>query len=967
MLAPKVTGTVNLDQASADLDLDFFVLFSSLAGAMGNVGQADYATANGFLDQFAAYRNRLVAGNQRHGRTRSINWPLWDAGGMRLDPATQELWQHTTGMQPMQTATGMQAFYRSLSLPCDQMLVVEGDLTRLRHALLAGPAASPEPRATPPVSAAGIDTANLAQKTQDYLRKQLSALLKLPSHRIDPHAALEDYGIDSILAMRLTNQLEKTFGSLSKTLFFEYQTLTALAGYFVNAYPAIVRAEIGLGEATAKDANRVTIEDRPPAPARRSKQRFVPSNTNQRTDIAIIGLAGRYPHADTLQDFWRNLQNGRDCITEIPPDRWDHTQYYDPDPNTPGKSYSKWGGFIADVDKFDPLFFNISPKEAALIDPQERLFLETAWHTIEDAGYTKESISGRRIGVFVGVMWGHYELFGAQSLSGGDTAIPSSSHASIANRVSYVFDFQGPSLAVDTMCSSSLTAIHLACEGILRGEIDGAIAGGVNVTIHPYKYLSLSQGRFAASDGKCRSFGAGGDGYVPGEGVGAVLLKPLADALRDDDQIYAVIKSSTVNHGGKTNGYTVPNPNAQADLIVDALEKASIDPHSLSYVETHGTGTSLGDPIEITGLLKAFGGSSDATQFCPIGSVKSNIGHLESAAGIAAVTKVLLQLKYRQLVPSLHADPPNPHINLENSPFYVQTQLADWTRPAAHPRRAGVSSFGAGGANAHLILEDYSDAPQPDVTPRPMRPEIFVLSAKNEESLRRYAGTVVKYLETTSGVSLANVAYTSQMGRTPMAVRLAIIATSLDELRDKLAQWSNLRSQRVDVATDAHELEDVFYEHTQKPQYSASSLIEGQAGKAFLQQLTANRELAKIARLWILGADIDWPLLHGAATPKRVSLPTYPFARERCWIDQLKPSPRALQKSEAPQQVAASEVVEEKRRTYYQPHWTMTPLAAAGGDGWRWVQSWCWTRRTRWPARSDNIARTAHQKTPSSS
>src|SRR5947209_6639187 len=314
------------------------------------------------------------------------------------------------------------------------------------------------------------------------------------------------------------------------------------------------------------------------------------------------------------------------------------------------------------------------------------------------------------MGVFVGVMWGHYELYGAEAVLANDAAIPSSSHASIANRVSYFLDLHGPSIAVDTMCSSSLTAIHLACDELRKGEMDAAIAGGVNVTIHPYKYLTLSQGKFAASDGKCRSFGEGGDGYVPGEGVGALLLKPLAKALSDGDHIYAVIKSTTVNHGGKTNGYTVPNPNAQGDLILDALKKANISPTTLSYVETHGTGTSLGDPIEISGLLKAFEGSTEEKQFCPIGSVKSNIGHLESAAGIAAITKALLQIKYKQLVPSLHADPLNPNINFENSPFYVQTQLAEWKHTAAHSRRVGVSSFGAGGSNAHLILEEYADA-----------------------------------------------------------------------------------------------------------------------------------------------------------------------------------------------------------------------------------------------------------------
>jgi polyketide synthase PksL len=527
----------------------------------------------------------------------------------------------------------------------------------------------------------------------------------------------------------------------------------------------------------------------------------------------------------------------------------------------------------------------------------------------------------------VGVMWGQYELFGVESLLSGDTAIPVSSHSSIANRVSYFFDFHGPSIALDTMCSSSLTAIHLACEDLRRGGIDAAIAGGVNLTIHPYKYLSLSQGKFVASDGRCRSFGAGGDGYVPGEGVGAVLLKPLEDALRDRDQVYAVIKSSAANHGGKTNGYTVPNPNAQADLILDALRKANIDPKTLSYVETHGTGTSLGDPIEITGLVKAFEGSAEKKQFCPIGSVKSNIGHLESAAGIAALTKALLQIKHEQLVPSLHADPVNPNIDFGDTPFYVQTRLAEWKRSSGHPRRVGVSSFGAGGSNAHLILEEYAARAPESGSPATMSPEAFVLSARDERSLRRYAEKVVEYLETVSGISLANVAYTSQVGRTPMSARLVIIASSLEELRGKLSQWASLWGPEGDPASKAHELEDVFYGNIQKTPYSAGGLIEGRAGKTFLRELLVNGDLATIAKLWVLGAEIDWSLMRRQAIPKRVSLPTYPFAKERCWINQRRPSPR-IAHTLNPRTVAPLEGPEEKRRTYYSTQWTLKALAA---------------------------------------
>lgn len=937
VLLPKVTGAVNLDLATRNIALDFLVLFSSTSGALGNAGQADYAAANGFMDQFAAYRNRLVLGGGRQGRTLSVNWPLWREGGMQIDEPVREMLWRSTGVQPLQTATGMQALYRALAAGNDQVMVLEGDLARLR-ALIAGQgrqrmaqaehAAPLAASATVPAAVSATTPAAgdgvLAERAENYLRQQFSDVLKLPAHRIDARAPLENYGIDSVVAMKLTAVLEQRFGSLSKTLFFEYQTIASLAGYLLNAFPQAMRQELGQDPSPPVP---VAAAATGPAPAGvlRAKNRYVGASAPAVRQVAIVGLSGRYPQAANLDEFWNNLKSGRDCITEVPSERWDHARYFDPDKNKPGKTYAKWGGFLSDVDKFDPLFFNISPKEAEVIDPQERLFLETAWETIEDAGYSRESLAGKRVGVFVGAMWGHYELFGPAALAAGHAAIPTSSHASIANRVSYFFDFRGPSIALDTMCSSSLTAIHLASEEIRRGNVDAALAGGINLSIHPQKYLNLSQGRFAASDGRCRSFGQGGDGYVPGEGVGAVLLKPLEDALRDGDHVYAVLKASALNHGGKTNGYTVPNPNAQGELILETLNKADIDPRTLDYVETHGTGTALGDPIEITGLRQAFAGFGTDKQACPIGSVKSNIGHLESAAGIAAVTKVLLQFKHGQLVPSLHAQPLNPNIDFADSPFYVQTELADWRRRAQQPRRAAVSSFGAGGSNAHLILEEYVGATTQAGAPAASGPELFVLSARNRAALVRYAARVADFLEQADGVSLGEIAYTSQVGRSAMAERLAVVASGTDELKRKLARWAAVRADGCDAPGDVGTAAeaDVYHGNVNAAQYDAGKLIQGAAGQAFLDDLLARRDWPRIAALWILGANIDWPRAYGGGVPRRASLPTYPFARERHWIDvpALPFGPTA-----GPAQPAAAPAAEAASRTFYRPQWTAQAL-----------------------------------------
>lgn len=889
VLAPKVLGTRHLDLATQHLPLDLFVLFSSLSSALGNAGQADYAMANGFMDRYAQRRNQLVAAGLRRGRSLSIHWPLWQDGGMQIDADTREALRRASGLLPLRTDSAMRAFHRSLELGADQVLVLEGEIARLQRTLrerhaTAAPAATAVAAAVAVSDASeSTDTHTLLQKTQQFLIGQFAELMQMPSHEVDARAALEHYGMDSVLAMKLTNQLERSFGSLSKTLFFEYQNIAALAAYLVKAFPAVLREKTGMttpAVAAASPLAAPMAASLPHAAAGtasplRSKLRLSASPAPAaEDDIAIVGLAGRYPQAPDLDVFWHNLKSGRDCITEIPPERWDHAPLFDAARNRPGKTYSKWGGFLDEVDRFDALFFNISPKEAELIDPQERLFLETVWETIEDAGYSKESLAGRRVGVYVGAMWGQYELYGANSPVAG---VPSSSFASIANRVSYFFDFHGPSLALDTMCSSSLTAIHLACEAVRKGTVDAAIAGGVNVSVHPSKYLSLAQGNFASTDGRCRSFGAGGDGYVPGEGVGAVLLKPLRQALADGDQIYAVIKASSINHGGKTNGYTVPNPLAQSELVLDALRLARIAPATLGYIETHGTGTSLGDPIEITGLRRAFdeaGQGVAAPGSCAIGSVKSGIGHLESAAGIAALTKVLLQLRHGQLVPSLHADVLNPHIDFDNSPFRVQRTLAPWPRPDTHPRRAGISSFGAGGANAHLIVEEFIAAP---ANAAAARPELVLLSARNRAGLIASAQRLVAFVQRSPQVVLADMAYTTQAGRSAMAQRLAVVATDLDELNLKLQRWL--------AAGDTASLAGVYDGHAKDAQASVVALIQGDAGRSLLQPLLLQRDLAGLARLWVSGVDIDWLPLQAGLRPRRVSLPTYPFARERYWID----------------------------------------------------------------------------------
>ncbi|MBV9679054.1 MAG: polyketide synthase dehydratase domain-containing protein, partial [Acidobacteriaceae bacterium] len=593
---------------------------------------------------------------------------------------------------------------------------------------------------------------------QTLLIRTLAREVGLEESQISVRESFSRYGIDSMMVLNMTRELESTFSELPKTLFFEFNSIAALADHLSAQFPNVV--------ATAAEAPQST-----PLPVKAS---------SREETIAIVGISGRFPEAANLDEFWENLRAGRDCIREIPLSRWDHSRYFASDRGQVGKTCSRWGGFLNQVEYFDPLLFRISPREAEVMDPQERLFLEVVWEAIENAGYTPADFSNQTVGVYAGAMYTQYQLYGAEAGALGTPLALTSSQAAIANRVSYFFDFQGPSIGLDTMCSSSLTAIHLACDALRRGEIEAAIAGGVNLTLHPQKYLLLSQANVASSDGRCRSFGAGGDGYVPGEGVGAVLLKPLSRALADGDTVHGLIRGSAINHGGRTNGFTVPSVAAQAAVISRCLEQASVEPSRISYIEAHGTGTALGDPIELAALDRAFAKAENNRVQCAIGSVKSNIGHLESAAGMASLAKVLLQMRYRELVPSIHAATLNPNLAFERSHFTLQRTLTSWLSPQEETRLAGISSFGAGGANAHLIVEEFSANPLPEV----MEAQVLPLSARTPELLHELCRRMAAFADRVATGNdpnrprLADVAYTLQVGRTTNEYRMAIVASS---------------------------------------------------------------------------------------------------------------------------------------------------------------------------------------------
>ena len=437
--------------------------------------------------------------------------------------------------------------------------------------------------------------AKTSAATLAALRALFASVAELPVEDVDTEESLGRYGLDSLMIMKLSQRLAEHFDDPPATLFFECRTLQAAADYLVE-HDAAACARWTTSDGTGEEPAATERRPAEPRPARSAAPpRPAPSADDR---IAIIGIVGRYPNAASVDELWEVLESGRDCIAEIPAERWPLDGFYVADREqavASGKSYSKWAGLVDGFADFDPLFFHLSPREAWNMDPQERLFLEASWALLEDAGYTPTALAERyrgRVGVFAGISRAGFSLYACEPERREDGLSPHTSFAAVTNRVSYLFDLHGPSLSVDTLCSASLAAVHEACEHIRSGSCELAIAGGVNLCLHPSGHVRLSAARMLSPSGRCRAFGAGADGYVPGEGVGAVLLKPLRQAEADGDTIHAVILSTSLNHGGKTNGYTVPNPQAQQELVREAIVRAGVDPRSISYIEAHGTGTS---------------------------------------------------------------------------------------------------------------------------------------------------------------------------------------------------------------------------------------------------------------------------------------------------------------------------------------------------------------------------------------
>ncbi|MCR6643014.1 MAG: SDR family NAD(P)-dependent oxidoreductase [Sporocytophaga sp.] len=681
VLLPKIQGVKNLDEATKEEKLDFMVFFSSMTAVLGNIGQGDYASANVYLDNYAEYREREREKGNRHGKTISINWPLWEDGGMKVDAESRRYLEQQWGMLALPVTEGVKILEDFLKGVSGQKIVTYGNESDINLKLCGK-------RSGLSVDISNeVDTEILKEGLIKKLLEFVSLLLKVTTHDLETDEKFGDYGFNSILLTKLSNEINEYYGlELSPAIFYNYPTIKDLAAFLMEDFQAkIIKCHVSISKPADKieDIYQKTefLRGGTSISSIHSKEPLLGSDYNE--PIAIIGVNGRFPGSPDLNTFWENIKENKDLITEIPSDRWDWRTYYGDPKKDKNKTKAKWGGFIEDIDKFDPLFFNISPREAELIDPQQRIALEAVYHALEDAGINVKELSGSNTGVFIGTYFDDYtSLIQRNHLNREAQSVTGMFQSILTNRISYLFNLHGPSEPIDTACSSSLVAIHRGVEQIRNGSCNLVIAGGVCLDIIPETLFPMTQAGMLSEDGRCRTFDHRANGYVRGEGVGIIILKALSQAEKDGDIIYGVIRGTAVNHGGKANTLTSPNPNAQKSLLVKAYTSANIDPRDVSYIEAHGTGTPIGDPIEIEGLKLAFKELYQKRNlvpsnepYCALASVKTNIGHLEAAAGIAGVVKVLLSLKHGILPGNPHLEKPNEYLKLSDSPFYLQKRI----------------------------------------------------------------------------------------------------------------------------------------------------------------------------------------------------------------------------------------------------------------------------------------------------
>ncbi|MEK9281146.1 AMP-binding protein [Bradyrhizobium sp. ISRA442] len=691
------------------------------------------------------------------------------------------------------------------------------------------------------------------------IRSLLAEVLGQDPADIEDNVQFQMLGLDSLRLLTFAERLCGLGLPVSAATLFDHCCMSALVRHLRNYQPLPGKVhKVQVGRASR-------LEDMPRAPL----------VTGRDSDIAVIGMAGRFPGAETVDELWSNLAEGRDSVTEIPAERWRIADHYDADAAVPNRSLSKWGALLLGVEEFDPLLFRISPADAALMDPQLRIGLQEAWRAFEDAGYSPAALEDMSVGIFAGLRKGDFEtLLDRTKLAPDKATILGNDPSMFAARLALRMNLKGPSLTIDSACSSSLSAVHLACRNLLEGECELAIAGGACIIMSVDHYIATSKLGIFSPTGKCRAFDAAADGFVQGEGAAFVVLKQLEHARRDGDNIHAVIKGSALGHDGRTNGLGVPSARAQADVQRQVYNRYDIDPRTITLVEAHGTGTPIGDQIEIEALARSIGDETGTRAPCAVGSIKTNIGHLTAAAGVVGLIKTILCLRHRQIPPSLNFLQPNPSIPFSDTPFYVSDRLHDWLPPAGVPRRAAINSFGLSGTNVHCVVEEAPEPPDRDRSDAPAH--LILLSAQTPDSLARQASALREFVGAHGpSLELRDVAYTLLVGRERLPCLRTIIAADCRELERLLLPDSNSGPD------DGCSVPPVSVDEATLVTRSERIVSELRSGRPSAERY---REcLVELATLIQRGLRPDRIDLYPPETARRISLPTYCFERQPCW------------------------------------------------------------------------------------